>query len=408
MPFGTKEILPVIIVPLKEPWRQERWKREIVTSDGKIYQIRGYPVKNKEEIIGAIEVVQDITKRKEMEEEIKYMSFHDKLTGLYNRAFWEEELNRLNTKRQFPLSIIMGDLNGLKLINDAFGHKEGDKLLIRISEVIRSSCRKEDIIARWGGDEFVILLPKTDKFIVQRVCERIRRNCEKHNNKENNLIQLSISLGFATKEMEEESIEDVLKLAEDRMYRNKLIEGKTFRDSIISSLKNLLWDVSFENKFHEERIKELSLRFADFLHLSDVEREELVLLANFHDIGEITIPKEILRKPNKLKSEEWKEIKTHPEVGYRIAESYHGLAHIASLILSHHEWWDGSGYPQGLKGEEIPLVSRIFSIVDAFEVMTWGRPYKEKKTEKEAVEELKKFAGTQFDPRLVDVFINVI
>lgn len=382
---------------------------EIETPDGRVWYIKGYPVRNEEgEIVGAVEITQEITEKKKMEEEIKYLSFHDKLTKLYNRAFFEEELKRLNTKRQLPLSIIMGDLNGLKLVNDAFGHKEGDNLLISISEILKSSCRKEDIISRWGGDEFIILLPKTDKFTAQRVCERIKKNCENYNKKNNNVIELSISLGFATKEKEEENIEDILRLAEDRMYRNKLVEGKTFRDSVISSLKNLLWENSFESRLHEERIKELSLRIADFLYLSDVEREELILLSHFHDIGEIAIPKEILKKLDKLNPEEWNEIKTHPEVGYRIAEASHELAHVASLILSHHEWWDGSGYPQGIKGEKIPLVSRIFSIVDAFEVMTSGRPYKEKKTKEEAIEEIKKFSGIQFDPKIVDAFIHVV
>lgn len=382
---------------------------EIVSFDGRVWYIKGYPVKNERgEIVGAVEITQEITEKKKMEEEIKYLSFHDKLTGLYNRAFFEEELKRLDTKRQLPLSIIMGDLNGLKLVNDAFGHKEGDNLLISISKILRNSCRKEDIISRWGGDEFIILLPKTDRFTAQRVCERIKKNCENYNNHNNNLIQLSISLGFATKEREEEKVEDILRLAEDRMYRNKLIEGKSFRDSVISSLKNFLWENSFESRSHEEKIKELSLRIADFLYLSDVEREELTLLAHFHDVGEIAIPKEILKKPDKLTSEEWKEIKTHPEVGYRIAEASHELAHIASLILSHHEWWNGSGYPQGLRGEEIPLVSRIFSIIDAYEVMTSGRPYKKKKTKEEAIEEIKRYAGIQFDPKLVEAFIHVI
>lgn len=382
---------------------------EVISPDGRFWYIKGYPVRNeKGEIIGAVEVTQEITEKKRMEDEIKYLSFHDKLTGLYNRAFFEEELLRLDTKRQLPLSTIMGDLNGLKLVNDAFGHKEGDNLLIAISKVLRKSCRKEDIIARWGGDEFVILLPKTDKFTSQRICERIKRNCENHNKLNDHPIQLSISLGFATKEKEDQNMEEILKLAEDRMYRNKLVEGKTFRDSVLSSLKNFLWEVSFESKSHEERIKELSLRMADFLYLSDIEREELTLLSHFHDIGEITISKEILKKPSELSPEEWNEIKTHPEVGYRIAEASYELAHIAGKVLAHHEWWDGSGYPQGLCGEGIPLVSRIFSIVDAYEVMTSGRPYKKAKTKEEAIEELKRCAGTQFDPKLVDAFIHVI
>jgi len=124
---------------------------EITTPDGRVWRIKSYPLKNeRDEIIGAIEITQEITEAKILEAEIRYLTFHDKLTGLYNRAFFEEELKRLDTKRQLPISIVMGDLNGLKLVNDAFGHNEGDKLLKGIAEVLKRSCRKEDIIARWG------------------------------------------------------------------------------------------------------------------------------------------------------------------------------------------------------------------------------------------------------------------
>jgi len=391
--------------------KKEPDEGEIVTPDGRYWYIKGYPVINEEnqDIVGAVEIVQDITEKKKMEKEIQYLTFHDKLTGLYNRAFFEEELKRLDTKRQLPISILMGDLNGLKLVNDAFGHEKGDELLKSIAEVLRKSCRKEDIIARWGGDEFVIIFPKTSKEIAEKICDRIKQNCEEYNKTNNQTpIPLSIALGYATKEMENEKIDEILKIAEDRMYRNKLIEGKGFRDTVLQTLKELLWSNSYESKVHEERIKELATRMSDILYLSDIDREDLILLSHFHDIGEITIPSEILKKNTSLSKEEFKKIKTHPEVGYRIAEASYELTKIAEYILTHHEWWNGKEYPRGLKREEIPLVSRIFSIIDAYEVMTSGRPYKKAKTKEEAIEELKKCAGTQFDPNLVEVFLTIV
>ncbi len=383
---------------------------EITTSDGKSWHMKGYPVKSKNlEIIGAVEITQEITEKEKVEEEIKYLAFHDKLTGLYNRAFLEEELERLNTKRQLPITIVMGDLNGLKLMNDAFGHEKGDELLKAIAEVLSKSCREEDIVARWGGDEFVIILPKTPKEVAEKICNRIKNNCIEFNAVNYSFpVPLSIALGYATKEHEKENIENIFRVAEDGMYRNKLVERRSLRDSVLQSLKDMLWKNSYESKTHEDRIKELVVRMADFLYLSDVERESLILLSSFHDIGEITIPSEILKKEDKLTSEELDRIKTHAEIGYRIAEASHKLAYIAEFILSHHEWWDGSGYPRGLKGKEIPLVSRIFSIVDAYEVMTSGRPYEKAKSKEEAIQELKRCAGTQFDPNLVEAFINVI
>ncbi|TYT24084.1 diguanylate cyclase [Dictyoglomus thermophilum] len=384
---------------------------EITTPDGRVWRIKSYPLKNeRDEIIGAIEITQEITEAKILEAEIRYLTFHDKLTGLYNRAFFEEELKRLDTKRQLPISIVMGDLNGLKLVNDAFGHNEGDKLLKGIAEVLKRSCRKEDIIARWGGDEFVIIFPKTPKDVVEKICERIKENCKKYNQEtdKNHPIPLSIALGYATKEKEDEEMTEILRKAEDRMYRNKLIEDKTFRDSIIRSLKNLLWENTFENEEHEKNIKDLVVKMSDILTLSDIDREALIFLSHFHDIGEIAIPKEIMKKPEKLTPTEFEKVKVHPETGYRIAITSHELAPIAEYILTHHEWWNGEGYPRGLKAEEIPLVSRIFAIADAYEVMTSGRPYKKAKTKEEAIEELRKFAGIQFDPKLVEVFINII
>lgn len=384
---------------------------EVMTPDGRVWYIKAYPLKNENnEIIGTIEITQEITEKKILEAEIQYLTFHDKLTGLYNRAFFEEELRRLDTQRQLPISIVMGDLNGLKLVNDAFGHEEGDRLLKSVAEVLKRSCRKEDIIARWGGDEFVIIFPKTPKEVVNKICQRIKDNCEKYNmeNSENFKIPLSIAVGCATKESLEQNIKDVLKKAEDRMYRNKLVEGKTFRDSVLKSLKELLWENTFESKEHEENIKSLVIKMSDLLTLSDIDREALVLLSHFHDIGEISIPPEIMKKPSSLTEDEFKKVKKHPEIGYRIAETSYELTTIAEYILTHHEWWNGEGYPRGLKREEIPLVSRIFSIVDAYEVMISGRPYKEAKTKEEAIEELKRFSGIQFDPNLVEVFVSLI
>ncbi len=383
---------------------------EITTSDGKSWYIKGYPVRNKNlEIIGVVEVTQEITEKEKAEKEIKYLAFHDKLTGLYNRAFLEEELERLNTERQLPISIIMGDLNGLKLMNDTFGHEKGDEFIKAIADILSKSCRGEDIVARWGGDEFVILLPKTPKEVAEKICNRIKNNCIEFNAVNYSFpVPLSIALGHATKEHEKENIEDIFRVAEDGMYRNKLVERKSLRDSVLQSLKDMLWRNSYESKSHEERIEELVGRMADFLYLSDVDRRALILLSSFHDIGEITISSEILKKEGKLASKELDKIKTHAEIGYRIAEASYKLTYIAEFILSHHEWWDGSGYPRGLKGEEIPLISRIFSIVDAYEVMTSGRPYEKAKTKEEAIQELKRCASTQFDPNLVEAFINVI
>ena len=343
----------------------------------------------------------DITERKRAEAQVKYLSFNDKLTGLYNRAFFEEELSRLDTERQLPLSLIMGDVNGLKLINDALGHESGDRLLRKVAEILRNSCRKEDIIARWGGDEFIILLPKTKAHCAERICERIQ---EKSRSSSDFPIPISISLGTASKSDSQQDVQAIIKEAEDKMYRNKLLESKSARSSFLLSLQQTLWTKSYETKEHCQHVKELAEQIGTRLGLPESELDDLRLLAVLHDVGNIAIPNKILDKPEPLSPEEWEIVKKHPETGYRIALTLPELAPIAGAILAHHERWDGKGYPLGLKAEEIPLISRILAIIDAFEVMTSGRPYKEAMSIAEARSEIRKCAGTQFDPELVKTF----
>ncbi len=356
------------------------------------------------EVVGAMESLRDITERKEFEEKLKYHSFHDTLTGLYNRAFFEEELKRLDTERQLPLSIIIGDVNNLKLANDTLGHQEGDQLLTQAAEVLKQSCRKEDIVCRWGGDEFTILLPGTDEEKTQKICNRIEETCSQCSSSP---FPLSISLGTATKKSQEENNKDLIKKAEDRMYRNKLVKNKHARGAVVQSMQQLLEEKTQETIEHAIRLTAYALQIGEALELSREEMEELRLLAAMHDIGKIAIPDRIIMKLDSLNQDEWKIMKQHTEIGYKIACSSPQMACIADKILHHHEWWDGSGYPHGLKGEEIPLLSRIIAIVDAFDVMTSGRPYKKILSQDEALAELKKYSGRHFDPDLVVVFLSI-
>jgi diguanylate cyclase (GGDEF)-like protein/PAS domain S-box-containing protein len=354
--------------------------------------------------IGIVAVSRDITRHKRYEEQLKYLSFHDQVTGLYNRRFLEEEIKRLDTPRQLPISVIMCDLDGLKLVNDVFGHQEGDRLLIKAAEIIRESCRREDLIARWGGDEFLILLPKTDIKTAEEITRRIKEKC---NSQKGGPIQVSIALGYATKSRAEENIWQVMKEAEDWMYRNKLLHAKSYRNAVISSLKTTLLEKSIETEEHAERLKEMCRKIGESMGLKPQQLDELELLAILHDIGKVAIKESILTKSGPLTEEEWVEMRKHPETGYRIARTMPELAPIAEYILSHHERWDGKGYPQGLKGKEIPLLSRILAVADAFDAMTNDRPYRKAMSREEAIAEIKRNAGTQFDPEVVRAFIQI-
>lgn len=359
----------------------------------------------KDEVIEAIIACQDITKAKKNEEKLKYLTFKDSLTGLYNRTYFKEELNRYDTKRQLPLSIILGDVNGLKLTNDAFGHQKGDELLVKISEIIKESCRQEDLIARWGGDEFVILLPSTDKEGVVDICNRIKESFEEIKGEP---VKPSIALGYATKIKHEEDIEDIFKIAEDLMYKNKLNESRNAHGVIIASLKETLNEITNETFQHCERLKELALKLGKVMKVPEYQLIDLELLAELHDLGKVAISENIIKKEGPLTLEEWNNIQRHSEIGYQIACSSPELSSIAEGILNHHEWWDGSGYPSGVKGEDIPLISRIVTVVDAYDVMTHERTYKHAISKEEAIKELRKSSGIQFDPEIVEVFINEV
>jgi len=366
----------------------------------------GAPIRDKEgKVFGVVLVFRDVTDKKLQEDEIRYLSFHDKLTGLYNRAFFEREMERLDQAELLPLSLVIGDVNGLKLTNDIFGHEVGDKLLKTIAGILVKECYGEEIIARWGGDEFVIVLPRTSKDQVQTLCRQIQDHC---GIMPEDPIRPNITFGAATKEVGANDMNQILKEAEDIMYRRKLLEGKSVRSSLITSLEKTLYARSYETEEHAQRILNIALKVGNEMGLSSSELDELGLLAILHDIGKIGIPDYILTKPIQLSPDEWREMKKHPEIGYRIAQSSPELSHVADLILFHHERWDGKGYPIGLKGNDIPKLARIVAVIDAYDVMTHSRPYKDAISAQEAVEEIRKCAGSQFDPVVAEFFTRVI
>ncbi len=349
--------------------------------------------------------IAQIIDRTKMEQRLEYLTYHDQLTGLYNRTFFETEAGRLNAQRQLPMSIIMADVNGLKLVNDAFGHKQGDILLKKTADILREACRQEDILVRWGGDEFIILLPRTDQNQAIEICDRIRRLS---NDLGKEMINVSLSTGYATKEDPKQSMEEFHQKAEERMIKNKLMEEDSAKGTVLSGLLDVLGANSYETEEHALRMKEMVQALGKQVGISPSEQDMLSLLASLHDIGKAAMPKEILVNPDPLTDAQWQVIKTHPVRGYRIASAIEEVAHVADLIRYHHEWWDGSGYPEGLKGDAIPLLSRITSIVDAYDVMTSQRSYASPVSPQTALSELKRCKGTQFDPELVDVFVQLM
>jgi diguanylate cyclase (GGDEF)-like protein len=338
---------------------------------------------------------------------VMYLSYHDYMSGLYNRAYFEEEKKRLDTEGQLPVSIIMGDINGLRLINDGFGYRKGDEVIIAIAKILRSSSRKGDIVARIGGDEFGILLPRTSNQSAQRVCRRIEDACKAYS-LDGHLIYPSISVGYATKNTLAETLDGVSLVAEESMSKQKLIDSRSAHSSILASIKAIMFEKSQETEEHAERLVKLTKSLGEAMSLTNDQLAELELLSTLHDIGKMSISASILSKNGPLSDAEWIEMRKHPEIGFRIAQASPELLPIAKCILYHHERWDGKGYPQGLVGKQMPLLSRILAIVDAFDAMTNDRAYRAAMTENEALDEIRINAGKQFDPEIAEQFIKLM
>ncbi len=363
-------------------------------SEGNIVTLRG--------------AAQDITQRKITEKELFHYAFHDHLTGLYNRRYFEQELESLDSKGSLPLSIIMCDLNGLKLMNDSFGHEFGDKLLIKAAQAIKQACRISDIVARIGGDEFAVILPNTEENEAARIVEKIRSlaSSDKLMN-----IELSLSYGCDTKVTAEQPIMDILVSAENFMYKHKLYERMSTRSQTIDLIMTTLFEKSNRELEHSARVSSICQAIASEMNLDKGfadKADKMRILGLIHDIGKIGIPEQILNKTGSLNREERKVIERHPEAGWRILSSTNEFAELAEYVRDHHEKWDGSGYPNQLKGEEISLEARILAVGDSYDAMTSERTYKEAFSQEEAVDELKRCSGTHFDPNIVEVFINKV
>jgi len=378
------------------------------TKDGKRVPIAdsAAPIRNEAgEMLGVVMVFRDVSVERKHQKQIMYLSYYDSLTGLRNRRFMEEEIERLDASGLFPISVIMGDLNGLKLTNDVFGHAAGDLLLKKAGLLIKASCRKGDIVARWGGDEFVVFLPRTSLEEAEKILRRIKSRCELESD---GPFQLSISLGVAQKTDANTSLYQVINEAEEAMYHNKFLEGKSHRHSLINTMVATLYAKSMETQEHADRLKDFCIAIGKELNLSIKEFDQLEILAMLHDIGKVGISETILQKPGPLTKEEWEQMKKHPQIGFRIAQNTPELVQVAESILSHHERWDGKGYPQGLEGDKIPLLSRILAVADAFDAMISDRTYRKAMSQEDAKNEIIKNSGTQFDPQIVEAFIKVL
>ena len=354
--------------------------------------------------IGAINTIKDFTDYKETEAQLKYLSMHDVLTGLYNRMYFEEELVRISNARFMPVSVILCDVDGLKFINDSMGHHRGDEVLKAAANVISSAFRSSDAVTRVGGDEFAVILPECDHESAEKAANRIQIALNEYN-VNNSTFPLSLSIGYATGTMPPQNI--VIE-ADNHLNRKKLYRSTSAKSHFTTTLMAMLAERDFITEGHAERLKNMAEIMADALKLSSRDKSDLILLATFHDIGKVGISDNILFKPGRLTQKEREEMKRHSEIGYRIAQSSPDLNHIAHYILHHHEWWNGHGYPFGLKEDKIPLPCRILSILDAYDAITSDRPYRKALKPDVAIHQIQEDTTIIFDPTLVKIFTELL
>jgi diguanylate cyclase (GGDEF)-like protein/PAS domain S-box-containing protein len=348
-------------------------------------------------------MVMDITEKKEEEKRLRYLSYHDYLTGLYNRRYFEEHLSGVDSDRFLPLTVAMFDLNGLKLINDSFGHEVGDLHLQKLAKIVKDECTTGEIVARSGGDEFVIVMPNTNESDADIRINHLKSLILKE---KVGSIALSVSFGYDTKTRKEENIKEILKNAEDNKYRKKINESSSMRSQTIQIIMNTLFEKSNREMLHSKRVSEICKDIAIAMHFENDEINQIKTAGLMHDIGKIGIDEKILNKPMSLDGFEWKEIQRHPEIGWRILKSANEFSRLADFIILHHERLDGKGYPKGLKGDDIPIEAKIIAVADAYDAITTERPYRSKKNKEEAIAEMRRHSGTQFDPYVLEIFIN--
>jgi len=339
----------------------------------------------------------------EKQNTILYLSYYDQLTGLYNRRYFKEKLKELDKKENFPASVVMIDMNGLKLINDAFGHMIGDLYLKQLASIIKHHMRDSDVAARYGGDEIALVLPNTDSNKANMLLNQL---CNSITPPEKGLVPLSVSYGVTSLESLKDSLSEALNRADEIMYKNKLLESDAFHSDAINSLF-LHLKTTFPNEYeHAHKMQELGRRFSNYLSLDMDQTNQITQAAYMHDIGIITLPKELVQKKSAdLTKKENTLFKRHPEIGYRILKTAKETRPNAEIVLAHHENWNGKGYPKKLSKEEIPFESRLIHVIESY--LTFLSDYP-----RSSFEDAKAFLlsekGKELDPILVDSFIEML
>jgi diguanylate cyclase (GGDEF)-like protein/PAS domain S-box-containing protein len=380
----------------------------LVSKDGseRYVEDSAAPIQDDEgSLAGVILVFRDVTEKRMEQQRILALGLTDQLTQVQNRRSYITSLQEFDNNNDYPVAFMIADVNGLKLTNDAFGHDLGDQLLVTVATVLTEASSPEDVVVRLGGDEFVVLMPHTDE---QNANERMQVIKNKMGEKKAGPLPVSVSFGYAVKEHHGQESAMILRQAESRMYRSKITESPKVKRKLIDFLLSWQHGQYPQEESHSKHVEQLSARFARYLGLPEDSVDTIMKTARYHDIGKVAVDRKLLQKQEELDDYEWHDIKRHAEMGYNLLRTVPELYEIAEGVLHHHERWDGSGYPRGISGEEIPLISRIISICDTYDAIVGDRSYGGQRTHDEAITEILACSATQFDATLVSAFVKMM
>lgn len=359
-------------------------------------------------VMGTEGIIRDIAERQKAEENLRYLSYHDSLTGVYNRHYFNTYLRDLADGSIKTLGLIVVDIDGLKVVNETMGQEAGDEMLKATANILRNIFA-DNLVARIGGDEFAVALPNSSEQEMNAAMAKLKKAVKpKRSYRKSPSMPLRLSMGCAFAKGPDFNVQELLIQADRLMYRGKLRQAAGRQGTLLNTLKDMLAARDYITEGHASRMQALVLALAQKADVKIASLLDIELFAQFHDIGKVGIPDAILNKQGPLNHEERLSMQLHTEIGHRIAKGSDELAPIADWILKHHERWDGKGYPLGLAGEKVPVECRILAIVDAYDAMTNDRPYRKAMAPEEAMAELRKCAGSQFDPRLVELFFEVL
>ena len=350
------------------------------------------------------EMIATLVRRNRTQAVIEKLSIRDGLTGLYNRTYFEAEMRR-HKREKSPLGCMVCDLDGLKAINDIMGHAQGDVTLQEAAKILRACCGENAVAARIGGDEFAVLVTGAFWGVMEEMQRKLKQSvAELHICCPQSLLRMSagIAVGDGL-----ELPEQVFKNADNAMYRDKMFNKKTEKNSIMTVILSRLEERGIGNDMQWAGLAASMEAMAVHLLLPDEMKEQLFLLAKYRDIGNISLPERLVNKREKLNAEEIAALRSHCESGYRISQSIPELMPIAEWILKHHEAWDGSGYPLGLTENSIPLACRLLRVAEDFETMITGSAFVEQRTKTDALRKIEQYSGVQFDPMVVSIFVAI-